>query len=448
MVFLAAAQLAAYLLVGLTVIPLYAIFDLDHMGVTLDDWAEERAQRLARESIACATDGCRVAPSPELPHYVERFPGFRIAAFDPADMTALEGSSPQLVATLSGLKKLRFKVTSFTVDADGGRRTNCSIRTLRRVDRVFLTAACGYAFTWEDSPFILRDFSDVFFLSANSLFYLPLIAASIVIAAFVVRRGLSPLREAAAAAARIDLESLGERLPEAQMPAEIMPLVSAINSLLARLDAGVARQRRFTANAAHELRTPIAIMRARADNPENDSLREDFRRSLRRMRTIAEQLLALARLNERQGLAFEEIDLAQATLATVADYMPLVIENGRRIEFEPPQQRTKVRADRRALESILSNLIDNALRSEPNGGVIVVRANGNGVVEVVDHGAGVAAAERELVFEPFWRKSDATPGTGLGLAIVKELVEAHHGKVWVEETPGGGATFAIALPTV
>jgi len=256
------------------------------------------------------------------------------------------------------------------------------------------------------------------------------------------------LREAAAAAARIDLESLGERLPEAQMPAEIMPLVSAINSLLARLDAGVARQRRFTANAAHELRTPIAIMRARADNPENDSLREDFRRSLRRMRTIAEQLLALARLNERQGLAFEEIDLAQATLATVADYMPLVIENGRRIEFEPPQQRTKVRADRRALESILSNLIDNALRSEPNGGVIVVRANGNGVVEVVDHGAGVAAAERELVFEPFWRKSDATPGTGLGLAIVKELVEAHHGKVWVEETPGGGATFAIALPTV
>jgi len=309
-----------------------------------------------------------------------------------------------------------------------------------------LMAICNHQFAWDDLFFILRDYARSYFLSANGLFLLPPIVASLLIVAIVARRGLVPLRRAAEEAARIDLDSLAQRLPEGGMPAEIMPLVTAINGALARLDAGVARQRRFAANAAHELRTPIAILRARVDNPEEAGLREDLRRNLRRMRTIVEQLLALSRLNEGHGFSMGDIDLAQTLLPIVADYMPLVVENGRRIDFEAPEFPVTVKGDRRALESIVSNLIDNALKAEPKGGSIHVRILPPAVIEVADHGGGVAPAERELIFEPFWRKNDAAPGTGLGLAIVKELVSVHQGRIWIEDTQGGGATFKIALP--
>jgi signal transduction histidine kinase len=93
----------------------------------------------------------------------------------------------------------------------------------------------------------------------------------------------------------------------------------------------------------------------------------------------------------------------------------------------------------------VTNLIDNALRAEPKDGAILVRIDDRGVVAVVDHGEGVAPAFREMVFEPFWRQSETTSGTGLGLAIAKEIMDAHGGRIWVEETPGGGATFKIAL---
>jgi signal transduction histidine kinase len=107
-----------------------------------------------------------------------------------------------------------------------------------------------------------------------------------------------------------------------------------------------------------------------------------------------------------------------------------------------------VRGDRRALESVAVNLLDNALRAEPEGGTVLVQLSPGATLKVVDHGEGVAESDRKLIFEPFWRKSEATPGTGLGLAIVKEIVELHGGRISVEETPGGGATFTLSFTKV
>ncbi len=95
---------------------------------------------------------------------------------------------------------------------------------------------------------------------------------------------------------------------------------------------------------------------------------------------------------------------------------------------------------------MLANLIDNALHAEPEGGLVLVKVTGRAVVEVIDHGEGVAECDREMIFEPFWRKSETRPGTGLGLSIARELVSMHGGHIWVEETPGGGATFKLAFP--
>lgn len=101
--------------------------------------------------------------------------------------------------------------------------------------------------------------------------------------------------------------------------------------------------------------------------------------------------------------------------------------------------------DRRALGCIVANLIDNALRAEPEKGTVQVRVKPGATIEVIDHGEGVTPEDRERIFEPFWRKSEATAGTGLGLAIVKDLVEAHGGHIVVVDTPGGGATFKVTL---
>jgi signal transduction histidine kinase len=116
------------------------------------------------------------------------------------------------------------------------------------------------------------------------------------------------------------------------------------------------------------------------------------------------------------------------------------------IDFESGGAPVIVRGNRRAIESVVANLIDNALRAEPAGGTVIARVLADAGVEVIDHGAGVAECDRELIFEPFWRKSEATPGTGLGLSIARELMEAHHGRILVEATPGGGATFEIWFP--
>lgn len=128
----------------------------------------------------------------------------------------------------------------------------------------------------------------------------------------------------------------------------------------------------------------------------------------------------------------------------VTDYTPLVIECERRIEFETAATSVFVRGNRRAIESVVANLIDNALRAEPVGRTVIVRVRDDDVVEVIDHGEGVAESDRELIFEPFWRKSET--GTGLGLAIAKELIEKLQGRIWVEDTLGGGATFKLWFP--
>ena len=131
-----------------------------------------------------------------------------------------------------------------------------------------------------------------------------------------------------------------------------------------------------------------------------------------------------------------------------ADLAIVAIDNERQLEFEAPLASVIIRGTEYALKSIIANLINNALRTEPEGGTVIVRVREDAAVEVVDHGEGVAESDRELIFEPFWRKNEATPGTGLGLAISKELTEILGGRIWVEDTPGGGATFKLWFPAL
>ena len=230
------------------------------------------------------------------------------------------------------------------------------------------------------------------------------------------------------------------------MPPETRPPVETVNETLARLDDVAMRQKRFTANVAHELRTPVAILRARIDGLTDTTFRNELQRDVRRIQTIVDQLLITARLSEYDGPMDEAVDMVATARELVADYAPLVITNNRNIEFVGPKTRLNVRGNRQALKCVLSNLIDNALRAEPLQGVVIVRVSPGVMIEVVDHGDGVAHEMREMIFEPFWRGENTSQGAGLGLATVKELMALHLGAIDVEDTPRGGATFKLMLP--
>ena len=411
---------------------------------TIDDFAETRARRLILDSIQRAPDGSlRLEPTAALIREQARTPGFKFAVFTVESGMPLPGSSPELVAALAVVATggaVKPQAMWFDWADQGPKERTGALRTQRTPYGYVRVASFGYRFHWYDVLYSLYfqegDWMQIYFSIA--------FAACAASAWFAVRRGLAPLTNAVQEVERIDLDSLNQRIRKDQAPSEVLPFIEAVNGALERLDADAMRLRRFTANAAHELRTPVAILGARLDAPEEPSFKNDLKRDARRIRNIVEQLLASARLGGAAAPLGESIDLVAATQAVVKDAALLAIKNGRQIALEAPAGSVRTYGDRLAIESVIANLVDNALRAEPRGGAVLVRVTAEAVVEVVDHGAGVAPEDRTQIFEPFWRKTNATPGSGLGLAIAKELMDRHAGRIWVEETEAGGATFKLS----
>ncbi|WP_312030667.1 HAMP domain-containing sensor histidine kinase [Methylosinus sp. H3A] len=351
---------------------------------------------------------------------------------------AAAGSSPELIAALTGAIKVNPTHTHFILPGDPIESPQGLVEPVRTPFGRLHVAVYAMKFVSADLLYaIYEDFRHLvgFFVVTA------LISAGA--AMFAVRRGLTPLRAVADEAARIDMNELQQRLPVGNVPAEVAPLVHGMNVALERLAASAVRIRRYADDAAHELRTPIAILRARLDNLEELPVKGALLRDASRLQAIIEQMLAAARLSGRQDTLDQEIDLVSSVREVVSLHLPLAIECDRMIEFDAAAPVIVARGNFRAVEAIVANLIDNALRAEPPGGTIIIRVGPGPVVCVIDHGEGVARAEREMIFEPFWRRSEATPGTGLGLAIAKELMEKLRGSIAIEETPGGGATFEL-----
>jgi len=438
--YLFAAQFVA-LVVGWSGALVLGLFELEDFATSLDEVAYPRTREMIIASVARNADGTlRIEPTQALLVELERNPRLKYAAFEPVTLQPLPGSSPELVTALTNIRAIHPSWISFSLEREPQSRPTGYLQSRETPYGRLAIGVHGFAFRWQD--IFLSLFYDSKWMSA---YFGPVIMISLFTSWFAVRRGLAPLRDLADEAARIDMDSLEQRLPDAEAPSEVRPLVDSVNQALARLDAGAARLRRFTANAAHELRTPVAILTARLDAPKQPSFLIDLQRDAQRIGNIVEQLLATTRLSERPADIAEEVDLAASSRRVAADALLLAIQNGRLIEFVGPDSAVLVRANRSALESVLSNLLDNALRAEPEGGTVIVCVGADATIEVIDHGEGIAEADRELVFEPFWRKSETPPGTGLGLAIAKELMVRLGGRIGVSETRGGGATFKLSF---
>jgi signal transduction histidine kinase len=269
-----------------------------------------------------------------------------------------------------------------------------------------------------------------------------LLAADIII----FRRAMRPLLDASKAASGIGPTRTDIRIPSATIPNEIRPLVDAVNLAFDRLERGYRVQREFTADAAHELRTPLAILRARLDRLTDSRLSRELKNDIDGMGRIVSQLLDAAELDAIVVNRDECADLSGVCSEVIEMLAPLAVGSERTIALTAADEKIWVRGNTEMLRTAIRNLVENALNHTPNGTTVEVRVTPDGAVSVIDEGPGIVPAERALIFQRFWRRDRRRPGSaGLGLSIVQRIVDAHGGTILVHENPSGGAIFTIQL---
>jgi two-component system, OmpR family, sensor kinase len=322
--------------------------------------------------------------------------------------------------------------------------------------RVF-TAASGPQTIQVAQPTILR--TELAALTAGRLLLPVLVILPLLglLGWWIVGRGLAPLGDLAASLARRAPASL-EPVAAGQAPSEVQPLVHSLNALLARLSEAFDAQRRFAADAAHELRTPLTALTLqiqlarRAGSAEERAMALDrLEQGVKRATRLVQQLLTMARLDpDAAAHAVTRFDLAELAGAAVGERKAAA--EGRGIGLAVHARPTCIRGQEEAVRILLANLIDNALRYTPPGGTIAVRVRRDADVaalEVVDSGPGIAAEERERVFDRFYRGRDAPAGgSGLGLAIVRQIVGLHGGTIALGEAEGGGLKVSVHFAAV
>jgi two-component system OmpR family sensor kinase len=285
-----------------------------------------------------------------------------------------------------------------------------------------------------------------------------LVPCLMLVIAIVIRQTLRPMSKLAA---RLDARAADdlEMLPLEGTPAELHPFIASINRLLERIHTMIQQQRRFIADAAHELRTPITALSLQAENLDHVELPPASRDRIaalkdgaRRTAHLLEQLLALARYDTGRAPDAPITPLDRCAKEVAADLLPKAVDCGIDLGFvviEP----VSVKADPAMLATMIRNVLDNALRHTPQGGRIdigVYRDDGRAILQIEDTGTGIPEADLKRIFEPFVRGSrPADDGTGLGLSIVKRIVERLNGSVILENVVApdhSGLRVIVSLP--
>ena len=314
------------------------------------------------------------------------------------------------------------------------------------------------------SPIVVRKETDELIFDLTSA-YAAALSVAVPVAAFgvwwITRKALRPLQEAASAAEQIDAKALSRRLPEPRTQDEVGRLVQVLNHSFDRLERRFEQATRFSSDASHELKTPLTIMRGEiesalkeeVDNPRIQSLLDSLLAETQRLCDIVEKLLLLSRADAGAlTLTKEILDFSAICHELVEDAEILARPKRITTEFQISPD-VKVLGDESYLRRVLLNLLDNAIKYNVEGGslsISLTKSDALAVLRIANLGPGIPKEHETRVFERFYRadpsRSSDISGSGLGLSICREIVAAHGGQMWLDQSGSGWTAFIVTLP--
>lgn len=408
---------------------------------------------------------------------------FLAAVSDEGDVLAsnLESQSSGYEPEVQGVTQsfILNNAPNFTVQSvDGSTEWRLHAYTLRIIQEANMTQETATLIIGVD----LRESTQTVgrFATNFLLFGLAAVLFSAILTRFLVTTTFRPLREVEMTAARFAGGDFSQRLGGATPNTEVGRLTRSLNTMLSRIDRAFAdradtieQMRRFIGDASHELRTPLVSVRGYAELYRMGALTkkkdvaqamERIEKEAQRMTTLVTDLLELARLDEAKPLELTPVNLvsiahdqAMDAAASAPGRTVTLWYDGELVRDPGEVPPITLSAEENTIRQVLANLLQNALRFSPEDTpieVVVERAGkpARGVLSIVDHGEGIPPQLRDKIFQRLFRadtsRARETGGSGLGLAIVDTIVRRHKGTIRVEETPGGGATFRLALPLV
>lgn len=273
---------------------------------------------------------------------------------------------------------------------------------------------------------------------------IPILLALLAIDIVIFRRAVAPLLRASEDARQIGPDRTDIRLPTGQLPSEIMPLVTAVNQAFDRLDDGFRVQRQFTADAAHQLRTPLAVLRTRIETQRDRAGTKDLLADIESMSRIVGQLLEIAELDTAVLDPGDTADLRAVCADVVGSIAPYALAQGKEIALKGADGAVPIRGNADMLQRAIFNLAENAIKYTGPHTSVDVDVRDDGSVSVSDRGPGIPMSDHKLIFQRFWRGDHRdTTGAGLGLSIVREIADDHDAEIAVENLAAGGTRFTL-----
>lgn len=291
---------------------------------------------------------------------------------------------------------------------------------------------------------IARNFlvRSIFSITLLALAFAATVAVGAALAARFVSRGIERV---ALRALAIDPSAPQGLISLSEVPTELKPLVEALNRAFGEIDAYIRMQRRFLGNAAHQLRTPLTLLRAKIEDVRDPDLKVELVRDVRRLTSLVSAMLDLARL-QNHAIEKRPIDLAEIALDVLADFGPSALDAGIELALERTEEGPiLVQGVDAAVRSALANLVGNAL-IHARGARRIVATLSRGSISIDDDGAGLPDGAEHRLLEPFQTGNGAGDGAGLGLSIVREIMAAHGGQLAISSVPGRGTTMSLRFP--
>lgn len=332
--------------------------------------------------------------------------------------------------------------------------SNAELRTVRRgsktiegasirkdVDGIPIWVQLGEDLAHRD---VVLDDVTAQFLQKAGLITIPILLILLLADIVIVRHAMASLLRASASAKEISPLRIDVRLPENDTPEEILPLVRAVNQALDRLEQGFNRQREFTADAAHELRTPLAVLRTRIETLPDRDVARALHRDLEIMSRVVSQLLESAEVETLIVDPHETSELHDVCRSVAEFVATIALSQNKSITLTGTKGPVWVKGNPEILNRAIRNLVENAIRHTAEGTTVEIIVKNDGSVAVLDRGQGIRPEQRDFIFKRFGsRDRQRTGGAGLGLSIVKSIVESYGGSISVENRTAGGAKFKL-----